>query len=304
MRLRLALIATFLTVGSVGPVSAAETCDELRTEIEALGNAAAADVLSSAFDTALQVGDCSDEFINAVGRRAAAATVRDVSRSIDDGIEPAKLISRLEDSLVRYRLWQTLAMLGDIAYDAGDYGAASLRYQETLEAIDDEELTATAPDAELIERVFRQAEETRLVASEYVSLPVFRDGKPRALSDPDIRGFEAHSAAWPITFLSGSTELTDKAIAAIEDLYLQMSYEDFPPITLLGYSDTRGSRSANQRLSVRRAQIVADYLTSKGYDGEITIDGRGENEPYEPLDPSHYSEDELLLMSRRVDLVR
>ena len=66
--------------------------------------------------------------------------------------------------------------------------------------------------------LFRRAEETRLVAADYVSLPQFRDGRPRALSDPDIRGYAPSGAAWPITFETGSAELTDKGRQAIEDV--------------------------------------------------------------------------------------
>ena len=159
-----------------------------------------------------------------------------MTKAVDGGTALSTFQGTLEDSLSHYRLWQTLAMLADIAYDKADYPRATMRYQEALEAIDDEDLTRTAPDASVIERLFHRAEETRLVATDYVSLPPFRDGRPRALSDPDIRGFKPEQTAWPITFATNSSELTEKGKAALEDLWIQMSYEDFPDITLVGYN--------------------------------------------------------------------
>lgn len=304
MRTRVAVFAVVFSLLPAMPALAVETCEALSADIEALGADAAPADLADAFDSAMRLDDCTDDFRMAVGRRAASATAREVNEAVEAGAALAGFQAPLEESLTRFRLWQTLAMLADIAYDKADYELSTRRYQEALEAIDDEELTGTPPQAEIIDRLFHRAEETRLVAAAYVSLPPFRDGRPRALSDPDIRGYTPAQAAWPITFETGSAQLTQKGLAAIEDLWIQMSYEDFPDITLVGYTDTRGSRGANHLLSERRAQVVADHLRERGYPGQVVIEGRGENTPYKPLDPSHYSEEELLSMSRRVDLVR
>jgi len=47
-----------------------------------------------------------------------------------------------------------------------------------------------------------------------------------------------------------------------------------------GYTDSTGSPAYNQELSERRAQSVADYLTSHGISGgRLTVKGYGEANP-------------------------
>ncbi len=296
--------ALAMALASSTAANSAENCTDLRAEIEAGEATATPQSLAAAFKQALELQDCSDDFRSAVGRKAAIAVYREFQAATEDGGATVEHGERLTKSLTYYRLWQTLASLGEIAFEARDFGAATMRFQETLEAIDDEELTRTAPDADQIAKFYQIAEETRLVAATYESLPLIRGGKPRGLSDPDIRGYEPGDAAWPITFETGSAELTEKGQAAAEDLYVQMSYEDFPPIILIGYTDDRGGAVRNRLLSQRRAQAVADYLGSKNYPGRITVEGRGEEQPYEPSDASLYSDAELQQMSRRVDVRR
>ncbi|HEY0721198.1 MAG TPA: OmpA family protein [Gammaproteobacteria bacterium] len=51
-------------------------------------------------------------------------------------------------------------------------------------------------------------------------------------------------------------------------------------ITIIGFTDSTGSESYNQRLSERRAQATADYLISKGVGAsQILTRGLGESEP-------------------------
>jgi outer membrane protein OmpA-like peptidoglycan-associated protein len=52
------------------------------------------------------------------------------------------------------------------------------------------------------------------------------------------------------------------------------------PVVIEGYTDSRGSSSANQSLSERRAQAVSDYLTSQGVPADrIRSLGKGESSP-------------------------
>ena len=51
-------------------------------------------------------------------------------------------------------------------------------------------------------------------------------------------------------------------------------------ISVVGHTDNVGSDAYNQKLSVRRAQAVKDYLVAHGADGSrIEASGRGEKEP-------------------------
>ena len=51
-------------------------------------------------------------------------------------------------------------------------------------------------------------------------------------------------------------------------------------IFVVGHTDSVGSDSYNQTLSVNRAQVVSDYLVSHGVmASQITVEGHGESEP-------------------------
>lgn len=71
---------------------------------------------------------------------------------------------------------------------------------------------------------------------------------------------------------------------ASRDALRQMAnvFQEYPNTTLQieGYTDSIGTRSYNQRLSVRRADSVADYLGSIGVnEGRMQTLGFGENQP-------------------------
>ena len=50
-------------------------------------------------------------------------------------------------------------------------------------------------------------------------------------------------------------------------------------LTVVGHTDSQGSAAYNQRLSEKRAQGVADYLTANGVKTAITASGKGEADP-------------------------
>ena len=52
------------------------------------------------------------------------------------------------------------------------------------------------------------------------------------------------------------------------------------PLSVTGHSDRSGPAGTNRRSSRQRAQIVADYLASKGVPkSAMTVEGRGEGAP-------------------------
>lgn len=70
-------------------------------------------------------------------------------------------------------------------------------------------------------------------------------------------------------------------------------------VTLVGHTDERGTREYNQRLSVRRADSVRDYLVKNGIRAErITALGKGEDEPRRP----EQTED-AYRVNRRVEII-
>ena len=74
-------------------------------------------------------------------------------------------------------------------------------------------------------------------------------------------------------------------------------------IVLVGHTDTQGTRAYNDRLSLRRAEAVRDYLVDGfGLDPrevDIEVEGRGERDPISPLET-----DAAHALNRRVEVIR
>lgn len=60
----------------------------------------------------------------------------------------------------------------------------------------------------------------------------------------------------------------------------QLDQYDVGEIIIIGHTDSQGPETYNQKLSEKRAQVVADYLVNKGVPSELlTVNGMGETQP-------------------------
>ena len=68
--------------------------------------------------------------------------------------------------------------------------------------------------------------------------------------------------------------------AKLDDLTSKMGGINLEVIIAVGHTDSDGSDAYNQKLSVRRAEAVKDYLTSKGVEkNRVYTEGKGEKQP-------------------------
>jgi outer membrane protein OmpA-like peptidoglycan-associated protein len=93
-----------------------------------------------------------------------------------------------------------------------------------------------------------------------------------------------------IGFASNDTSLntsaTEKLDGTLEYLKNEPGLKD--AILIEGYADATGSSRYNQQLSLRRAEIVRDYLIDHGVDrSRISVFGFGESCPWLPFSPEH-----------------
>ena len=226
---------------------AAQNCRDLYEEIQASAKYPDTDKLKDFYERAALLPDCDGAFRAALGRQIAVVLVLRVKHAVNSGASAGDHVPDLEESLRYYRLWQVLALLGDIARDEGDHDKAALRFQEALQAIDDPDLTNQVPEVTVIEALVKKAETERLLAKNYVAAPRTR-GKPTGLGAPGVRGFMIEKVAIPITFVFGKTELTHKGAAAASDMLEQLKAQGQLDITLVGHTDPVGSDAANQVL--------------------------------------------------------
>jgi outer membrane protein OmpA-like peptidoglycan-associated protein len=81
-------------------------------------------------------------------------------------------------------------------------------------------------------------------------------------------------------FKSGSSELQPLARDKLGQVAKALKDEGYQRLVVEGHTDSRGSPSQNEALSLRRAQAVRTYLISQGIDSsKIEAIGNGSRNP-------------------------
>ena len=170
--------------------------------------------------------------------------------------------------------------------------------------IDDAVETPRPPPQSEIERIFRRAAQSRLLAEDYRPPPRTRSGAPGGLAAESIRGFAIERVPVPITFHTDSAEFTEKGRRAAADMLEYLTIQKSGGITVVGHTDPRGEEAYNLALSRRRAEAVAQYLRVNGFAGQVQVIAKGESERFPVDDSSAYSREQRWQMDRRVELIR
>jgi OOP family OmpA-OmpF porin len=75
-------------------------------------------------------------------------------------------------------------------------------------------------------------------------------------------------------------ELKPEGRAMLDELLRTLQGAQYEVILAIGHADRIGSAGYNQKLSVRRAQTVKNYLNAKGIEpNRVYVDGKGETRP-------------------------
>jgi OOP family OmpA-OmpF porin len=96
----------------------------------------------------------------------------------------------------------------------------------------------------------------------------------------------APAAATKVTYAADAFFDFDKAVlkpegrAKLDDLISKIQGINLEVIIAVGHTDSVGSDTYNQRLSVRRAEAVKAYLVTKGIEkNRVYTEGKGEKQP-------------------------
>ena len=248
--------------------------------------------------------DCSGDFQARAGRAVSNLHVLVAEERMAGGATLASQRDLLERGNGYARTWRTLALLGDVAYDARDYGSATGLYQEALVVIDNEGHTPTPPPRSDIERILERAGLNRMLAKDYVRAPTNRLGRLDGLAAPSIRGIGIKRVLIPVTFEFASAEFDEKGRRYAEEMAEFLIQQAPERIAISAHTDERGEEAYNLALSRRRGEAVRDFLKERGFTGEITMIPKGESLPFALPDPENHSQEEIWRVNRRVELMR
>ena len=153
----------------------------------------------------------------------------------------------------------------------------------------------SAADGHVGAIVVHRGAESRVIDSAYGSERLRADGslERSTLEERDVREkFADVIAALPGTptsftlyFLEGSDELTPQSRAELDNIFAELKRRPLPDIVVIGHSDTVGSDSYNDQLSLSRARRMREMLIGLGIPAErIEAAGRGKRELLVPTE--------------------
>ena len=106
----------------------------------------------------------------------------------------------------------------------------------------------------------------------------------------------------PMTFVFDEATLTPDGEKTAHLLLEYLLLKKFTSVTLSGHADERGTAEYNMELSRRRLDTVSAFLRNGGYHGKLDLVPKGATEPFNGVDRSKFSRDDLLQLDRRVEL--
>lgn len=88
-----------------------------------------------------------------------------------------------------------------------------------------------------------------------------------------------------LTFLPGKSQLTPESEQQLPELIQRARARAGGEMLAVGHTDRVGSREANDKLSLQRAQAIVNLLKARGFPEDLlTAIGRGEREPVVPTE--------------------
>jgi len=85
--------------------------------------------------------------------------------------------------------------------------------------------------------------------------------------------------SFTLYFLEGTTEMVAESVPVLDELRAEIARRPGAEVQVTGHTDTVGSDTDNDSLSLKRAEEIRNLLASKGFDRSImTAVGRGERE--------------------------
>jgi outer membrane protein OmpA-like peptidoglycan-associated protein len=248
--------------------------------------------------TLKRLPDCSDSYLERLKRRLSSIAAANAKYWVEQG-QLSKAEQWLNYRYAPINLWSTQAVRGDIAAKRKQWKEATFFYNQALDLIADSGATPQRPPRADIERVYRLAVETQLLAG---TLTTVRSTGQAAGTLRDDLGLVITERPIPMQFVFDSIDLTENGQDSADQLVKYLLREKPARIILIGHTDEWGSDRYNCSLSKARAETIKNHLVAAGIAKQrITTIGNGERKPLELYDPTNYSPAEIDQLNRRVE---
>ena len=254
---------------------------------------------------------CGNRLVEVRHRRATLQLLL-AQQLVDKGAKIPDYEGLLVDADKPEVSWLAAKMLGDMHFAQRAFADAARAYDRAVEIIKNASKTPSPPREEQIKAVTDLANRSRLLAANeespgaiFVSPPKdYRDGSIGGSFSQDIRGFTPKNVPLPINFETASARLTRIGQAAADELATALREQNPQRITIVGYTDERGSHDYNMRLSSQRAAAVASFLRQKGIAAPVVTIAKGKAEPLFLADRSDLTKQDIWALNRRVEWQR
>jgi outer membrane protein OmpA-like peptidoglycan-associated protein len=208
-------------------------------------------------------------------------------------------------------LWQASATTGEVRFGERRFVEAAMAFDRAIEIIKNETRTPVAPSKFEIEGLVDRAAQARLLAANLPSGNEHggfvktardqRDGTLGGIYSRSVRGIVPRAIPVPITFDYAKTSFTAVGTEAAQELLSAIKEQQPDHILLVGHTDVRGAAETNVKLSVARAEAVANFLRENGVTAAIDASGRGATEPIQLTDTSGLTQEDIYALNRRVE---
>lgn len=198
--------------------------------------------------------------------------------------------------------WMIQVERGKKASESKHWHKAAQFFTKALDLMDDSRATPDAPSPSQITEVIRLDSYARMLASNAATTRSLQSCNHSMRSS--VRGVQITKHLMPVEFETDKTTFTKKGTWSAQHLaqcLIEKQDAGLYQVILVGHTDERGSADYNDKLSMRRAKALKDYLKKKRVDLHISTKGRGEREPLQRL-PDNLSKSEKYQMNRRVEV--
>lgn len=105
-----------------------------------------------------------------------------------------------------------------------------------------------------------------------------------------------------VSFATGSATLTAEGQQTLNQLANELNdfSSETTAINIVGHTSRTGSAALNLNLSQQRAQVVANYLKSRGVNLQIAVQGMGFNQPLPDMNPTNVQNQRTEVQLKRI----